>query len=220
MSWLVGSWGLNEMRETLGASSYREKRKSTKSTAGVHPQWSELPFTQLCRTCSGGQVKRWLVSTSDSQLEPAISWWSPRSVWMTSQNVSLSVPPQGTIWREMWVGLIQIPYSEILPGRPMPWIRDMFSLYLWPGGGGRLGVRCNSRAVPFLVTVMEVNLGDQEIVSHVSANTLAVVIVLGLDSTLGSLVAVISHGQWQINSQPLGKPLTTHSLLWNQAESS
>lgn len=86
-------------------------------------------------------------------------------------------------------------------------------------GRGRGGVRCNSRAVSFLVTVMEVNLGDQEIVSHVSASILAVVIVLSLDSTLGSLVAVISHGQWgQINSQPLGKPLTTHSLLWNQAE--
>lgn len=216
MSWLVSCWGLNEMRETLGASSYREKRKSTKSTAGAHPQWSELPFTQLCRTCSGGQVKRWLVSTSDSQLGPATSWWSPRSVWKMSQNVSLSVPPQGTIWREMWVGLIQIPYSEILPGRPMPWIRVMFSLYLWSGVGD---VRCNSRAVSFLVTVMEVNLGDQEIVSHVSASILAVVIVLSLDSTLGSLVAVISHGQWgQINSQPLGKPLTTHSPLWNQAE--
>lgn len=86
-------------------------------------------------------------------------------------------------------------------------------------GVGGWGVRCNSRAVPFLVTVMEVNLGDQEIVSHISASILAVVIVLSLDSTLGSLVAVISHSQWgQINSQPLGKPLTTHSLLWNQAE--
>lgn len=68
----------------------------------------------------------------------------------------------------------------------------MFSLYLWSGVGD---VRCNSRAVSFLVTVMEVNLGDQEIVSHVSASILAVVIVLSLDSTLGSLVAVISHGQ-------------------------
>lgn len=46
-------------------------------------------------------------------------------------------------------------------------------------------------------------------VNHVSASVLAVVIVLSLDSTLGSLVAVISHDHCgQINIQPLGKPLT------------
>lgn len=46
-----------------------------------------------------------------------------------------------------------------------------------------------------LVTVMKASLGDQAMVSHVSVSIPAVVIVLSLNSTLGSLVAVISHGQ-------------------------
>lgn len=57
MSWLVSCWGLNEMRETLGASSYREKRKSTKSTAGAHPQWSELLLLSCVEPALGARWK-------------------------------------------------------------------------------------------------------------------------------------------------------------------
>lgn len=67
----------------------------------------------------------------------------------------------------------------------------------------------NLRAVFSVTTIIEASLRDQEAVNHISASVLAIAVVLSLDSSQGSLVAVINPGQWgQINIQSPGMPLT------------